>query len=176
MSIFYFGCIFIGNPKDISDLTDYYKKSYKERDEWVGGPVNQDFCGYFNKKYKTGWTNYELSKFFKPRIALFVISDLGTMIMGFDIWKYHAYSVFQVLQNNEELMELSNQIRNDENIVINSNSSIIQRNSWGGEDMPYVSQMNKLWKSLYDGRKTIFEVKEFFGLDPRGWDIVFGGK
>lgn len=173
---FYFGGIFIGNPKEISDLIDYYKKSYKERDEWVGGPVNQEFCGYFNKKYKTRWTNYELSKFFKPSIALFVISDLGTMIMGFDIWKYNACSVFQVLQNNEELMELSNQIRNDENIVINSNSPIIQRNSWGGEDMPYVSQMNKLWRSFYDGRKTIFEVKEFFGLEPRGWDSVFGSK
>ncbi len=174
---FYFGSMLIGNPKDISDLTDYYKKYYKERDEWVGGPVNQDFCRYFNKKYQTKFTNFQLSKFFKPSIALFVVSDLGTMIMSFDVWKYNAYSVFQVLQNNEEeLRELSNQVKNDENIVINSNSPIIQRNSWGGEDMPYVSQMNKLWRSFYDGRKTIFEVKEFFGLDPRGWDIVFGGK
>lgn len=174
---FYFGGQFIGNPKGISDLIDYYKKSYMEKDEWVGGPVNQDFCEYFKKKYQTRWTSFQLSKCAKPSIALFVISDLGTMIMSFDIWKYHSFSVFQVLQNNEEeLRELSNQVKNDENIVINSNSPIIQRNSWVGEDMPYVSQMNKLWRSFYDGRKTIFEVKEFFGLDPRGWDIVFGGK
>lgn len=173
---FYFGGQFIGNPKDISNLIDYYKKSYMEQDEWVGGPVSQDFCGYFNKKYQTRWTSLQLSKCAKPSIALFVISDLGTMIMSFDVWKYHSFSVFQVLQNNEELRKLSNQIKNDENIIIDSNSPIIQKNSWGGEDMPYVSQMNKLWRSFYHGGKTIFEVKEFFGLDPRGWDSVFGSK
>ncbi len=101
---FYFGSMLIGNPKDISDLTDYYKKYYKERDEWVGGPVNQDFCRYFNKKYQTKFTNFQLSKFFKPSIALFVVSDLGTMIMSFDVWNYNANSVFQGLQNTPFLV------------------------------------------------------------------------
>lgn len=174
---FYFGESFITNPVDTYDLIDYYKKTYKENGEWGGGPVNKRFRSYMVKNYPGYFSHDQLTKVYKPSLALFIFSYFGTMIMSFNLWDYKPISIFPVLQSNKYLNDLQKEIETNSDLIIGSESQIIQGNSWGGENMPYVSQMNKLWRSFYDGGgKTIFEVKDYFGLEPRGWDLIFGSK
>jgi hypothetical protein len=163
---FYYRRLFIKN--DIRGLIDKYKESYKKSGEWGGGPVNREFDEYFKRRYKEDLLSRKVwsgNKPDKPSIALIVINYEAVMIMSFSLHDLKPYSVYPALKINDHLKKIfSSEIIDSNNLIYTEIKD------------PEILEMDKLWRSFYSskGGKNLFELVEFFGLEPSGMEEVFG--